>query len=469
MSQRTKVAAAVWVVWLVAAAAYVLALINRSSFSRLGTTAQVHFEIEATLLSVLLVMQVAVYAGMQIPMGVLLDRFGPTKIIASGLFVMSCGQLLLAYAPGVSSAVLARILVGVGDAGLFIGALRLVAEWFPHNLVPVMSQFTGMLGSLGQVVAVVPLPALVQQTSWSVGFTVLAAVTFAGTLLAGVVLRDYSGSKTIVQQIFGGPAHRLKKDTQSAAATPRLWDSPIGNIAPPTRFISVVGQQKTSLLAAFIFLLRRPGVRLGYWVHFGTAGALHCYLLLWGSAFLTGGVGIDNAVAAALITFTVLATIVAALVIGPLQARYKRHRITITVGYIFLVAATWALVLWWPAGVPPIPLLFVASAILALGGPLCMLAFDIVRTHVQRNQIGMASGIINTGSFTAALFLLFGIGVLLDLQDAGLPETYSWEAFRVAMSLQFVVWGIALAGIVFEFPKAKRALERRRARARGNV
>ncbi|MBB4072139.1 MFS transporter [Leucobacter sp. OH2974_COT-288] len=465
MPRGAKVTAAVWVVWSVAIVAYALAIINRTSFARLGSTAQLHFGIEATLLSVLLVMQVAVYVVMQIPVGVLLDRFGATKVIVCGLFVMACGQLLLAYAPQVSLAVLARILVGIGDAGLFIGALRLVADWFPLRVVPMVSQFTGMLGALGQVIAVIPLANLVHNTSWVLGFLVLALATFAGTVLAAFVLRDNVSSKTVVQQLFGARSAQVKK-TASGAETPQLWDSPIGHISPPTTAIPIVGPGGSGIFNAFKSLLRRPGVRLGYWVHFGTAGALHCYVLLWGNAFLTGGVGLDGTAAASLLTLTVLAAIGGGLVIGPLQARYKRHRINFTVGYIVTLALVWFAVLVWPGGQPPLWLLVVMSVVLAIGGPTCMIGFDIVRTHVHRNQIGMASGIINTGSFTAALGLLFGIGMLLDLQGAGTPESYSWDAFRVAMSLQFVFWGLAVAGILYEFPKAKRALQRRLDRAK---
>lgn len=466
MHNSTRITAATWIVWVTAVIAYVLAIVNRSSFATLGSTAQIHFGIEATMLSMLLVMQVAVYTASQIPVGVLLDRFGATRVMVAGLFVMATGQLLMAFAPSAGFAIFARVLVGMGDSGLFIGALRLVADWFPQRFVPVVSQFTGMLGALGQIIAVVPLAAIVENYGWAPGFATLAGATFSGFILSACLVRDSAIDKTLLATLL--TKKQRGADHAPAAAntqtTEQPWDSPLGLISPPTTAIPIMGAGGSGIFKALKELVKRPGVRLAYWVHFGTAGALHCYILLWGNAFLTGGEGQDKTTAAGLLTLTIVASIVAGMLMGPLQSRFKRHRINYVLTYLAVLMLLWVLVLFWPGGAAPLPLLIMMSIVLAIGGPSCMIAFDVVRTHVHRNQIGMASGIINTGSFTAALLLIFGIGLLLDLQGAGSPESYSIDAFRVAMSLQFVFWVLAIVGILIELPKAKRALERRQAR-----
>jgi len=73
---------------------------------------------------------------------------------------MAAGQLALALSTDFTTALLARVLVGAGDAMTFISVLRLVSAWFPARRIPVMSQFTGIVGQLGQVLSAVPLVAL---------------------------------------------------------------------------------------------------------------------------------------------------------------------------------------------------------------------------------------------------------------------------------------------------------------------
>ena len=78
-----------WVIWLVALSVYVLAVFHRSSLGVAGLLAADRFDIDATMLSFFTVLQLVVYAGMQVPVGVLLDRFGSRAMLLSGLVLMT--------------------------------------------------------------------------------------------------------------------------------------------------------------------------------------------------------------------------------------------------------------------------------------------------------------------------------------------------------------------------------------------
>src|SRR5660397_165488 len=103
------------------------------------------------VLSTFVVVQLAVYAGMQVPVGVLLDRYGSRVLIAGGAVLMAVGQVLLGVVHDLPSAYLARVLIGAGDAATFISVIRLVAVWFPARRVPLSTQLTGIVGHLGQL------------------------------------------------------------------------------------------------------------------------------------------------------------------------------------------------------------------------------------------------------------------------------------------------------------------------------
>ena len=140
-----------WTVWSVALAAYIVAVLHRTSLGVAGLDAQERFDIGASALASFAVLQLLVYAALQVPVGLLLDRFGSLRLIVTGGLLMAAGQALMATTHGIGGAVPARILVGAGDAMTFISVLRLVPQWFPARRVPVLTQLTGLVGQTGQV------------------------------------------------------------------------------------------------------------------------------------------------------------------------------------------------------------------------------------------------------------------------------------------------------------------------------
>src|SRR6185437_10000171 len=116
-----------WLIWVVGLAAYMVGVMQRTSFGVAGLDAAARFAAPPAVLSGFVVLQLLVYASLQVPAGVLLDRFGAKRLVAAGAVVMASGQLLLAVATGLPLAVAARVLVGAGDALTFISVLSVVA------------------------------------------------------------------------------------------------------------------------------------------------------------------------------------------------------------------------------------------------------------------------------------------------------------------------------------------------------
>ena len=197
-------------------------------------------------------------------------------------------------------------------------------------------------------------------------------------------------------------------------------------------------------------LLRYPGVRLSFWIHFTAPFASGVFLLLWGFPYLTGGIGFTRGEAQALLTFAVLVSIVVGLILGPLSARFFRYRVHMVVGIVLAMILVWFATLLWP-GRPPTWLVISAVAAVAAGGPFGMVAFDVLREYSPLRQISVATGFVNTGGFISGFVIIFVIGFLLDLQDAGTTATYTLIAFNWALASQFIVWGIGLGLILREF------------------
>ncbi|MFK0241533.1 nitrate/nitrite transporter [Microbacterium sp. NPDC090281] len=409
-----------WVIWSVGVAAYVLAITNRTSLGAVGVEAADRFQADASTLALFAVVQLAVYGGMQIPVGVLLDRFGSRPIMTIGMFLMAAGQLTMALSPSIGIAIFARVLLGAGDAAIFPAVLRLVATWFPAQRGPLMVQFTGIIGQAGQLIALVPLAALLHATSWTITFGSIAGLGVLFTVLVALVIRNHPAER--------GADVTVNTDTGVVRVVTSAIDTGVG------------------IRAAWA----HPGTRLAFWSHFTTPFAGTAFVLLWGMPFLTAAEGLDTAHAAGIISVYVIAGMLLGPIIGDLSRRLPNHRsLALVLPAVGVQMAAWIVVISLP-DTAPIWLLYVLAIALATGGPASMIAFDHARTHNPTHRLSTATGVTNAGGFIAALIAIFLIGLALDLQGAGTPETYSLEAFRIAFLMPIPLWIIGTVFILIE-------------------
>ena len=409
-----------WLLWGVGVAAYILSVTNRSSLSAVGVDAAVRFDADASTLSMFAVIQLAVYGAMQIPVGLLLDRFGARPIITIGMALMAVGQLVLAFAPDVGWAIAARMLLGAGDAAVFPSVLRVIAVWFPERQAPFMVQLTGLVGQSGQILAVLPLAALLHATSWTVAFGSLAGLGVLFTVLTFAVIRNRPAGRTADVSV----------DTQTGTMH--------------------VVRSSADLRQGFRESWGHPGTRLAFWSHFTTPFSGTAFVLLWGFPFLTIGQGLTPAMASLLFTVYVVFGILVGPVIGALSSRHPQRRSRLLVlPVIGIQAAAWLAVILWP-GTAPLWLLFVLAFAMSTGGPGSMIGFDHARTFNPSHRLSTATGITNVGGFLAALLAILLIGIAMDAQGAGTPETYTLDAFRLAFLTQVPLWFIGSLFIVIE-------------------
>jgi MFS family permease len=398
--------------------AYAVAVFHRASLGVAGVEAQERFSAGASAVSLFLVLQLAVYAGLQVPVGVALDRFGSRRMILAGALTMAAGQLVLALATDVPTAIAARVLVGAGDAMTFISVLRVIGLWFPGGTVPLMTQLTGILGQVGSIAAAYPLVALLHGTSWQTTFLGASATGVVVALLVLVALRD----------------------------------APDG--AEPAR-VTGLGGLRGNLVATW----REPGTRLGLYTHLVTQFSATVFALLWGYPFLVLGQGLSPAVAAALLTLLVLVGMGVGPLLGRLCGHWPWRRSDLVFGILALTAAMWTVVLLWP-GRAPLPLLVLLVVVLGTNGPGSMIGFDYARTENPAERMGSASGVVNVGGFVASLLTVLAVGVVLDLLTPGASTAYDLDAFRAAFAVQYVFWAIGLVGVL----RHRRALRARLAR-----
>lgn len=389
-----------WEVWGVGVAVYFLAVFHRSSLGVAGLMANERFHISAGQLSVFAVLQLLVYAGMQVPVGLLVDRFGSRSMLIAGLAVMSVAQGGFALAQTYPEALVARTFVGMGDAMTFISVLRLVTAWFPLRRVALVTQLTGNVGQLGAIMAAVPLSWALGRFGWTTAYLVAAGV---GPVVA-IALVAYLHDSPLARNVRG-----------EALSWARL---------------------RSSLRASW----HQPGTRLGFWIHFTTPFSSTTLALLWGYPFLVKGEGDSATTAAALLSVITVAGMVGGPTLGYLAGRHPWHRSTMALTIVAAIVAPWTVVLLWP-GPAPLPLLVVLVFVVGIGGPASMIGFDVGRTSNPTYRQASASGLINQGGFLAALIAVLAVGLLLDWRTPGGGD-YTLGAFHWAFAVQYPLWGL---------------------------
>jgi len=405
-----RVSSRAWIVWSAAVAVYFVAVFNRSSLGVAGLDAEHRFGINAAALSTFSMLQVLVYASMQIPVGLLVDRFGPRRMLLAGLCVMCAAQACFAAVAAFGPALVARGLLGCGDAMVFISVLRLVVAWFPVRRVPLVTQLTSLTGSAGGIAAAAPLAWALGALGWSGTFLLIATLGVCALALPIGVVRDAPhGGRVEPRDVSGARVRDQMRDAWS-----------------------------------------EPHTRLGLWIHFTTGFPGMVFSLLWGYPFLVQGEGLGAGAASGLLTVLICVNMACCFGFGVFLTRRPDGRAALALTVVGLTALGLGAVLAWP-GRAPMWLLVVLVLVYASNGAGSMIGFDVARNANPPGRFGTASGIVNVGAFLACGITFLATGFLVDRTGAGHPgvtAAASLDGYKIAFCFPFVLLALGTVQIL---------------------
>ena len=119
---------------------------------------------------------------MQLPVGIVLDRYGPRRVEPVLLAIAASGAALFSFSETIAGLTIARAVIGAGVCACLMAPLKAIAAWYPADRQASYAGWIMVAGGLGALAATVPVELALRITSWRVVFALLSAITLAVAL-----------------------------------------------------------------------------------------------------------------------------------------------------------------------------------------------------------------------------------------------------------------------------------------------
>ena len=396
-----------WLIWVLAASLYIFGFYQRVAPGVLTRELMTTFALDGAALGNLSAFYFYSYVLMQIPTGVLADRWGPRKLLSIGAVVAGVGTLLFALAPNFLLAAIGRLLIGASVAVAFVCTLKLAVHWLPMRQFSLASGLALLCGIAGAVTAGVPLRLAVDAYGWRPVMMISGLLVFVIAVLIWWFVRDDPLDKGYRSYVKPPVGHTPKE---------------VGSI--------VVGIKA---------VLRYRNTWLLYFIPGGVVGPVLTFSGLWGVPFLTTHYDIDSKQAAAICSAMLIAWALGSPVFGWLSDRLALRKVIYTLG-LFVQLAAWLPIIL----VPDLDLYLLVFLLLVIGvfAGSMVISFAFARESVPGYLAGTVAGVVNMGVMMGPMLLQPLTGFLLDRFWTGKlyegVRNYDFTAYQLSFGIMLI-------------------------------
>jgi len=399
-----------WLAWGALATVFLLVNLHRLSTAVLSERLTTAFRTSAAQLGTLHASFFYIYAAIQVPTGVLADRYGPRYVGSGGAAVLSVGAVSFALAESYTVALASRALIGTGSGVIFVSILRFCANWYRDDEFATMAGLTGAMAGLGAVLATTPLALTVEALGWRRTLLGLGAVGVVAAAAVYLVARRSPADAGL---------------------------EPIENVPEQP---SVTLRETGAYLRELVGDLDQWLVSVAF---FATMGTLLTLIGLWGVPYLVVVYGLDVTTAS---YYTLLGS-VGMLLGNPTVGRFSdavgRRLLPMSVALGLFTLAVAVVPVF---GKPPLPAI-AASYFLCgflFGGAL--LGFTVVKERYPAGASGVATAVVNTAGFVGGALFPTLMGLALDAyrtdETVAGTTAYTQFGYRVAFGIITVAVGL---------------------------
>lgn len=311
------------------------------------------------------------YSTMQVPVGVLMDRFGPRRLLTISALACTGGCLLFAASGEAMSASLSRLVIGAGAAFGLVGAMTIAGQWFPTHRFALLSGLAIMMGMIGGVFGQAPARLAVEALGWR---QTMIAFSVGGLVLA-------------------------------VAAWSFVRDKPVAS-----------GVHQRSVWRSLGAVFRNRQVWLNAIAGIGTTAPLLGFAGLWGVPYFATRYDIDRAAAAGMTSLLLIGLAIGSPFFGWLSDRMQRRRLPLIFGLLTCLLAFAALVY-----LPDVPIGIATplALVCGFGAASQITCFAAARESSPSALSGTTLGITNGLVTSAGAVFQPLIGSLLDMGWTG--------------------------------------------------
>lgn len=348
------------------------------------------------------------YTIMQIPAGILLDRFGPHRLLFLACVLCAISGIVFAFSPYFIVASISRLFMGLGGAFAFIGALKLAADWFPAQRFTLLTGIATSFGLLGTIAGDVPLTRLVENIGWRPAMLILGLLGITLSLFLFLFLKGSRTENALLPKSFSEHKQTLKLVLQNK----QLW-----------------------LVAGYSSFVSMP---------------IYTLSTLWGVPFLMARYHLSELVAARTIALCLLGVVFGGPIWGAVSDHLKRRLPPLIIAAIGPALAL-IFVIYYPFAdliIPRVLLFsfgFFTSAYLA--------SYSIVREINHPEHTAMALGFINMTNMLLVTLSLPLLGRVLDIFWSGTTKqglrVYSLSDYQISMTCIVVLIIVSLLFLCF--------------------
>jgi MFS family permease len=387
------------------AAGYYLSYVFRTINALIASDLTAELNVSAADLGFLTSVYFLVFAAVQLPLGALLDRYGPKTIQSSLLLLSSVGALVFALADGLIGLLIGRALLGLGVALALMAGFKAIVLWFPPERVVLANGWLVMLGALGALTATAPAELIVQAVGWRGLFAMLAGLSAVAVLLV----------------LFAVPEPPGGRPTRNPTPTASLWA-----IYRDPRFWRIA-----------------PLSALGIATSWSLQG-------LWAAPWLRDVAGFDRANVVQHLSAMAVVVCASALLLGMAAQRLRRRGIKTELILASVLgvsmAAQTGLILGWPLSS------YLLWSVIAAAGAATVLSFAILADYFPKEMSGRANAALNILHVGGAFVLQAATGFII-AQWPQASGTYPAEAHQTAMAAILGLQVAAFAWFALSTPR----------------
>jgi MFS family permease len=349
----------------------------------------------------------------QLPLGVLLDRFGPRRVQTVLLCSAAAGSLLFAISQDLVSLLGARALIGLGFAGGLMSGFKAVVIWVPEPRRALANACVMSFGALGILVATVPVEFAVQGFGWRAVFVGLAAVTVA---VAGVIF--------FVVPEFPAPEAVVPESVAPESSAPRAG----GGLAEQVRSVVRIYRDRTFWKLAPLLAT--------------TAGSHIAIQTLWAGPWFRDVAGFDRTGVANHLMVMAAAFLVGILLSGAVADWFTRRGVgllTVMIGFLSVfLCAQLAIVLQLTS------VNVIIWAVFGMSGQAAILAYPWLSSHFGAALSGRTNTAVNLLVFLTAFVVQYAIGEIIDLFPTTADGGYDPRGYQLGFGVFLAVQALAL-------------------------